>query len=387
MERIARSCTWILIAAALLAAAPPCGAQEWARKMFDHTSHDFGTVARGAKVEHRFSLENVYLEDAHIASATASCGCTSPEAPTAIIKTWAKADLIVRIDTVNFQGQKDVTVKVRFDKPFDGEVLLSIHCYIRTDVVLNPGSVYLRASQGSLVQQRVNVSYAGRPDWQIQQIESANPDISGQVREVHRANGNVSYELTVNLAANAKAGYTRDELNLITNDPNPRARRVPVPVEAFVLAPVTVHPSPLIMGTVEAGKLLTPVMRPLVVRSTSPFQITSVDSSDPHFRCEVPTTTATIQRLPVDFLGADVPGKMSARIRIHTTAAAAPVEADVSIDLTAPAAGGAAQPKTAGNAAEDKAVDPIFGRPDTARKSLLPEGTDTARPAGGPTRL
>ena len=42
--------------------------QDWAKAMFDHTSHDFGVVARGAKVEHRFVIENIYEEDAHIQS-------------------------------------------------------------------------------------------------------------------------------------------------------------------------------------------------------------------------------------------------------------------------------------------------------------------------------
>ena len=56
------------------------------------------------------------------------------------------------------------------------------------------------------------------------------------------------------LAADAKVGYSRDEFKLVTNDPNPRAQRVPVPVEAVVVAPVTVHPSPLIMDPVAAGQ-------------------------------------------------------------------------------------------------------------------------------------
>lgn len=344
--------------------------------MFDHTSHDFGTVARGAKVEHRFPLTNIYLEDAHIQSATASCGCTSPQVPAEIIKSWKKAEVVVRIDTVNFQGQKDVTVTVKFDKPFEAEVQLSIHCYIRTDVVLDPGSVDLRASQGSPAQQRVVVRYAGRPDWQIQRVESANPNLTGNVTEISREGGTVTYNLTIDLAADAKPGYSRDELELITNDPNPRAARVPVPIETFVLAPVTVHPSPLIMGTAEAGKLATPVMRPLVVRSLSPFMVKRVESSDPRFRCELPTGMSAIQRLPVDFLGGDAPGKISTKLRIYTTAAAAPVEADVSIDLTAPKGGTAIQASSRGGSPVDNAVDPIFGRSDSASRSPLPEGTN-----------
>ena len=347
--------------------------------MFDHTSHDFGTVARGAKVEYRFTFENPYLEDAHVSTAFASCGCTSPQVPTEVVKTWGKSAIVVHIDTVNFQGQKDVTVNVKFDKPFEGEVQLSIHCYIRSDVVLDPGAVNLRASQGGTAQQRVVVRYAGRPDWQIQSVESANPSLSGKVTEVSRVGGSVTYDLTVNLARDAKPGNTRDEMNLITNDPNPRAQRVPVPVEALVLAPVTVHPSPLIMGTIEAGKLETPVMRPLLVRGLSPFSITSVESSDSHFRCDVPKEAAAIQRLPVNFLGADAPGKLSTRLRIHTTASAEPVEAEVSIDLTAHGSGNTDKPKAASGATEDKSVDPIFGPPGTASRSFPPEGTNAAK--------
>ncbi len=59
-----RSALTVLIAAL---AVSPCFGQEWAKKMFKETEHDFGTVARGAKAEYRFVFENIYLEDIHIA--------------------------------------------------------------------------------------------------------------------------------------------------------------------------------------------------------------------------------------------------------------------------------------------------------------------------------
>ena len=201
----------------------------------------------------------------------------------------------------------------------------------------------------------------------------------------------MTYDLTVFLAATAKAGYSRDELSLITNDPNPRAQRVPVPVEAFVAAPVSVHPSPLIMEPVAAGKLETPVTRPLVVISPLPFQITGVESSDPRFRCEFASApAATLQRLPVVFLGGDSPGKVNARIRIQTTASAAPLEAEVSITLIPPAdAEKTAEPQPAESKPEmnmpqtskpeGTPADPVFGPPAGTRysgsASKLPSST------------
>ena len=47
------------------------------------------------------------------------------------------------------------------------------------------------------------------------------------------------------------------------------------------------------MDPVAAGKLQNPVMRPLVVVSTSPFQITSVESTNPRFRCDLPLAAAS----------------------------------------------------------------------------------------------
>jgi len=383
MERTTRAIVWIAFWSLTGLTADRAWAQDWAREMFDHTSYDFGTVARGAKVEHRFGVENPYLEDAHIESAQASCGCTSPEVPAEILKTWKKAYLVAKVNTVNFEGQKDVTISVKFDKPFPAVVQLNIHCYIRRDVVLQPGSVNLHAVQGSAAQQRVNVRYAGRPDWQIQHIECANPNITGRVIETARAGGMVTYDLTVNLAAGAKAGYSRDELELVTNDPNPRAQRVPVLVEAVVVAPVTVHPSPLIMEPVAAGNLPNPVTRSLVVVSASPFQITSVESTSPLFRCDLPTPrAAAIQRLPVVFLGGDTPGKVGTRIRIQTTASVEPIEAEVSINLTQPATVDKMADKTPAERRpeQDKPdqglIDPVFGPPGTAVKPRLSTGQE-----------
>ena len=49
-----QAATGALAVCAIFAAASG-RAQDWAKAMFDHTAHDFGTVARGAKVEHSFA--------------------------------------------------------------------------------------------------------------------------------------------------------------------------------------------------------------------------------------------------------------------------------------------------------------------------------------------
>ena len=104
--------------------------QDWARKMFDHTTHDFGVLARGAKAEHSFTVENIYEEDAHICAVRYRCGCITPRIGRCSLKTWVKTDIVAVVNTRAFVGRKDVILTVIFDKPFAAEVHLHVHCQV-----------------------------------------------------------------------------------------------------------------------------------------------------------------------------------------------------------------------------------------------------------------
>ncbi len=69
----------VLIAAfAQLFSAETVRAEDWARKMFTVTQHDFGVVPRGSKSSFEFKLKNSFKETIHIQSARSSCACTAP---------------------------------------------------------------------------------------------------------------------------------------------------------------------------------------------------------------------------------------------------------------------------------------------------------------------
>src|SRR4030042_3125075 len=125
-----------------LAQSPAVG-QPWAKKMFEETEHDFGTVARSAKAEYEFRLSNLYLEDVHIASVRSSCGCTSPRIKTPLLKTYEKGAIVATLNTRSFYGKKGATITVTLDKPFYAEVQLHVRSYIRSDGVFHPACVQL----------------------------------------------------------------------------------------------------------------------------------------------------------------------------------------------------------------------------------------------------
>ncbi len=321
----------------------PLLAQDWAKAMFDATSHDFGTVARGAKVEHRFTIENIYEEDVRIASVSSSCGCTTPQIAKRLLKTWEQTELVAVIDTRNHLGRKDATVTVVFDRPFPAEVQVHIHVYIRGDIVVQPGAVrFGTVNQGSTARQEASISYAGRNDWKIERVECANPSIEARVIETSREAGlsgeagQVSYKLTVTLKADAPPGYLQDPLMLVTNDPNPRSAHVPVSVEGVVVAGLSVHPPQLLMGTAVAGKEVT---RMIFVTGAKPFRVVSALSSDPRFQCKITDEVKAAHSIPVTFLSNDpnsATGIVTAKVSITTDLDGAAVEVPVSVELTAP---------------------------------------------------
>ncbi len=290
--------------------------QQWAKDMFDHTSHDFGTVARGAKVEHTFTLENIYVEDAEIKEIRSTCGCTTTKISQSLLKTWEKAEIVVVVDTRAYLGQRDSTLTVVLSKPFPAEVRLHVHCYIRSDVVVQPGAVrFGSVPQGVDATRKVTVSYAGRNDWRIERVESHAAHLQAQAVETGRAAGQVTYELVVNLTGGAPVGYVRDHVVLVTNDTNPRAARVPVLVEGVVVSPLSVRPSPLLLGVVQVGQSVT---RRLVVQGVKPFRIVAAECSDKRFRLAVPQESKNIQLLPVTFESDEASGKVTGTIGIET---------------------------------------------------------------------
>src|SRR5262245_48140708 len=96
----------VAFAMAILAAAAPANAKPWAEKMFATRSHDFGHVARGAKAEFAFEIQNMYEEEVHIADVKTSCGCTTPSVTKNTLKTWEKGTIVATLNTRSFVGQR-----------------------------------------------------------------------------------------------------------------------------------------------------------------------------------------------------------------------------------------------------------------------------------------
>jgi hypothetical protein len=307
----------LFAACLLLFAASTASGQSWAEKMFQVRSHDFGDVARGAKAEFRYELTNLYEEDIRITGVRSSCGCTSPRIEKNTLKTHETTAIVAKINTDRFLGKKGATLTVTFDKPYRAQVQLQTRVYIRSDVVFYPGSVEVGAvTQGQAVDRQVTVAHAGRSDWQILDVVSASPYLSGSVREISRSGGKVRYQLSVQLDENAPVGYVHEHLVLKTNDYN--RKQVPILVQGRIEPSVVVSPSTLFMGNVESGQTVT---KNIVLRGATPFRVLSVECTNGSFRVAVPESSAepkTIHVIPVTFVGGSASGRLDQMIHVET---------------------------------------------------------------------
>jgi len=310
----------VLLRAAALAAlvvasgAAPAAAQEWARKMFTVTSHNFGTVAKGSKTEYRFVFRNVYNEDLHVVGVRTSCGCTSPTVTKKDLKTHETAEVVATFNTRTFQGQHGATLTVTFDKPFYAEVQLRVAGNIRGDVTFDPPFVDLgTVDLGKGSERQVRVTRLGSVPWEIKDVRSANANFEVSLSKPTREGGRTIYDLTTRLKPGTPAGYVKGQLIIVTNDP--RATQIPMDVEGRVVAEVTVSPQLLALGQVPAGQTVT---KNVVIRANREFKITGVFCSDGCLTCEPKTTAARVHILPVTFQAGDAVGKVERELRIAT---------------------------------------------------------------------
>jgi len=301
---------------AVLLLAVPCAAQQWAEKMFTTRSHNFGNIARGAKAAFAFELRNLYLEDVHIASVRVTCGCTTPRIEKDTLKTYEKGAVIARINSDRFLGNQVSTLTVTIDKPQYAQVQLHVKVHIFSDVLLEPSSVALGGvARGNSAERTISIRYTGRSNWQIVEVRSGNPHLTGKVTETGRQGGRITYELKVVLDKDAPAGYVSEHLWLITNDP--RTKEIPVPVEGQVQAEISVSPSSLFLGTVQPGQSVT---KQLVVRGQKPFRIASIRGDCECLKATTPKgeEAKVLYVVPITFTAREKAGKITQTVQIAT---------------------------------------------------------------------
>lgn len=278
--------------AMLLASATPSAAAAlaiWANRLFPERSIDFGSVPRGAVLTHAFTLANQTDGPVQIVGVRASCGCTSGRITSQMIPPGGQGVVEAVMDTTQFTGRKatKLYVKVQDRRGRRAEVTLDVAATIQSHVVVRPGVVDFGAiASGTPQQKDVRIAHAGSRNWQIQRVVTNHPSVQAELVPTRRDAEQVGYRLQVQVKPDAPAGWFRDQIRLVTNDP--RTPVVPVQVSGYVQPGVTVSPSPLpLRPTPDRSRQVGRA----IVRGDQPFLITGFQSDQPGITLECPTSS------------------------------------------------------------------------------------------------
>jgi hypothetical protein len=194
-----------------------------------------------------------------------------------------------QMDTRNFVGIKATTLTVTLVTASgrQGEARFGVQSNILPDIVLNPGSVdFGLIGKGQTPQQVVTIERVGVPGWRFTKLIASDAFcrvVDAKLVESYRNAQGVGYTLTVALKPDAPTGVLRDEIRLLTTDP--QSPSVPVLVTAQVQGSLTATPAALNLGSVDStaggqGRFL--------IRGAQPFHITSVEGHGDGFTLAAP---------------------------------------------------------------------------------------------------
>src|SRR5438128_5250878 len=133
------------------------------RVALDEPVFDFGTVDRGARVDHTFPVPNRGSATLRLDHVKSSCGCTVAVLSEREVPPGGEARVAVSLDTARLAGRTTKTVNVYTNDPDAPVVGLSLAGQVVADLILTPQPLYLgHLRRGEAVRREVRVT-SGRP--------------------------------------------------------------------------------------------------------------------------------------------------------------------------------------------------------------------------------
>jgi len=248
----------------------------WADGLFDELSKDFGSVPRGAVLQHGFKIKNNTKDVVGLAGVRSSCGCTSAQLSKRYLQPGEETLLQVRMDSGRFRGLKTITLYVKLDRPEGTEVRIWVKANSRDDVAVNPEVIdfkTVRAGEGG--QAKIQVRFFGMPDADIEGVSSASGYLRSNVLETSHTELESIFLIQVDLDKRAPVGKWYSDIWLDTNHQFSAKIRIPVRME--VVSELVASPGIVEFGSIESGKEME---RRVVVRGATPFRLIKIEGPD-----------------------------------------------------------------------------------------------------------
>lgn len=210
---------------------------------FEGTTHDFGEVARGTPLTHRFKFVNAGDAPIHIQGVHAACGCTAVEVDKG--RKYQPGDtgfVEVKLDTTDFAGATVKTVTVMTSERLLPDRTLTLKATIRSEIEATPPL----ADFGDVVSKIGAVQTLRLKGIGAFKLEAGEVTSSSELVEAAVVRDGDGFKVTVTLKPGIKPGFLKETLTVRTNSNH--LRELPIPVRATIKGPLDVAPSYLEFG-------------------------------------------------------------------------------------------------------------------------------------------
>ena len=296
----------------------------WANKLFlpdidedrgrlppSEVVHDFGMVAKGSLLVHKFTLTNIYDAPMQVTEIRRSTESLTAYPPQRIVQPNEKADFVVTLDTAKSSGAVSETMHISVGPNFVSTAKLRLVANARADITLTPGSVsFGSVAQGTKAVQTVTLDYAGKQkDWKLTGV------VDSAIYEASTSDlGRGKFKITVTLKPEAPAGPLNETLALYTNDAvMPQIR---IGLRAAVRGPIEVSTPKIVFPKLKVGETSSYYVI-VVGNGVGAFTIDGLEDQGNGISVQTIGTASPVHTIVVSFTPT-VPGPFKVELKLKT---------------------------------------------------------------------
>ena len=298
----------------------PVAAAPGAAAYFAEKEKDFGVTAFGPVLVHYFPIKNTSKQKVTMGTPRIQCGCVSVTLMQPTLEAGETTYLVAYMNTAKIPAtqlntSKSVTVSVPFTSPTFEEVVLSVKCVARTDMVwsTSDGVTFGTVTKGKSATASMKVTLYNQPKWEVSKVESHGAYVKAEAKATSRTATEVTYEITCTLDEKCPAGSWMSDLTLHTNASGIEKMRVPVTVS--VEPKIAANPGVADLGAVAVGGAKS---LDVTLSGKEPFKVLEVTGADDGVTVTTKTEGARLTHtLKID-LKAATAGALKKDVKIKT---------------------------------------------------------------------
>ena len=298
---------------------------------------DFGTVAKGEKLDWSFEIRNTGNADLQILAAKPGCGCTVADFDK-VIKPGTTGKVTAHVDTTNFSGPIAKPVTLETNDASAPTAQLTIHAIVKPYVEAYPaGFVRFMLLQGDVDTQSIKLYSEEEEPFEIKEIQVPGDWVKVAYNKIENAADRApnvgrpdqnQYNVTFTVGGpDAKLGPLADKVRIITN-----AKHQPeyaISVTGVVRPTYRVEPSALNFGEVapsDAAATRSVIVHSNDLKTPERFQVTKVESTIPNITTAIkPGTQKGDYEVTLQVAPNSKPGDIEGAVKIYTSDKVNPV--------------------------------------------------------------